>query len=289
MITEKTLAVIPVHNYGLVCNLKEIKKLALEKGAHVVEDAAQAAGALFEDHKIGTIGDIGALSLGRGKNVCALAGGVILTDNDEPASLIEEALEEYPKAPTSSSFRPFVAGLGLSLFLNPERYVLPSHLPFLDLGANIFDPNFEITRLPNLNAEVGQQTFSSLERYNEIRIQNAQLLNKNLVENSAVKIPKPNSNARSICLRFPVLFQNEETRGKALLQLNRKRLGASTSYPTPLNQIPGFRKYLSGDDNFPGAQYVSDRILTLPTHPYVTRDDIDKIVSVINGLVSGEQ
>jgi dTDP-4-amino-4,6-dideoxygalactose transaminase len=56
-----------------------------------------------------------------------------------------------------------------------------------------------------------------------------------------------------------------------------------------LNQIPGFRKYLTGDDNFPGAQFVADRILTLPTHPYVTEDDIKKIVSVINGLVSGKR
>ena len=115
-ITENTLAVIPVHNYGLVCNMKEIMKLAKEKGAYVVEDAAQAAGALFENRKVGTTGDIGILSLGRGKNVCALGGGVVLTDKDELASSIEEGLKKYPTPQMFSSFKPFATGLGLSLF-----------------------------------------------------------------------------------------------------------------------------------------------------------------------------
>jgi dTDP-4-amino-4,6-dideoxygalactose transaminase len=284
IITEKTLAVIPVHNYGFVCNLKEIKKMALKKGAHVVEDAAQAAGALFEKRKVGTVGDVGILSLGRGKNICALGGGVILTNNEPVAGLIAETLKGYPTPRMFSSVKPLATGLGLSLFLNPERYALPIHLPFLDLGANIFDPKFEITRFPNLNAEVGQQTFSFLDQYNEARVQHAQLLNKNLGDNGALKIPKPNIDGSSVYLRFPVLFQNKETREKAFVQLNQKRLGASTSYPTPLNQIPGFRKYLPGGDDFPGAQFVADRILTLPTHPYVTEGDIKKIVSTIHSV-----
>jgi dTDP-4-amino-4,6-dideoxygalactose transaminase len=284
LITEKTLAVIPVHNYGLVCNLKEIKKLTMEKGVYVVEDAAQAAGALFENRKVGTIGDVGILSLGRGKNICALGGGVILTDKEPLAELIVEALEKYPKESLFSDMASFVTGAALSLLLNPERYAIPANLLFLNLGANIFDPSFKITRFPNLNAGVGQQIFLSLDRYNEIRIQNARLLNKNL--NGTLKIPKPNPDGRPVYLRFPILFQNKETREKAFVQLNQKRLGTNRSYPTPLSQIVGFRKYLAGDDDFPGAQFVSDRILTLPTHPYVTQDDIEKIVSAINHLVS---
>ena len=288
LITEKTLAVIPVHNYGLICNLKEIQNLATGKGAHVVEDAAQAAGALFENHKVGTIGDVGILSLGRGKNICALGGGVILTDKDEFASSIEERLKKYPTPQMFASFKPFITGLGLSLFLNPERYALPAHLPLLDLGANIFDPDFKIARFPHLNAEVGRKTFSWLERYNEIRIQNSRLFNDRLGVNEHLKIPRPDPNGKSVYLRFPIIYDKRDDREKTFRELHRKRLGASTSYPTPLNQIIGFKKYLAGDDDFPGAQFVSDRILTLPTHPYVTQDDIEKIVSAINHLVSCE-
>ena len=284
MISEKTLAVIPVHNYGLVCNLRAIRGFALEKGAFIVEDAAQAAGALFENRKVGTVGEVGILSLGRGKNICTLGGGVILTNNEPVAGLIVETLKKYPAPHMFSSVKPFATGLGLSLFLNPERYALPIHLPFLDLGANIFDPNFKIARLPNLNSEVGQQTFSSLERYNEIRIQNARLFNHNLSINGALTIPKANPDGKSVYLRFPILFKSKEIRDQACQSLNQKRLGVSLTYPTPLNQITDFKKYLANDGDFPGAQFVSDRILTLPTHPYVKGPDIEKITSIIQSV-----
>jgi dTDP-4-amino-4,6-dideoxygalactose transaminase len=263
-------------------------KLCNEKGAYVVEDAAQAAGALFENRKIGTIGDVGVLSLGRGKNICALGGGVILTDKEPIARLIDQVIGKYSRPSLFSHLRPFSTGLGLSLFLRPGSYTIPAHLPFLNLGANIFDPNFEITRLPNLNAGVGQKTFSNLDRLNETRIQNARLLKNNLTTNGTIRIPKANPDGKSIYLRFPILFKNREIRDQACQLLNQKRLGASLSYPAPLNQIAHFRKYLSNDGNFPGAQFVSDTILTLPTHPFVTAADIEQIVATINQLVSGK-
>jgi perosamine synthetase len=286
LISERTLSVIPVHNYGLVCNLKEIKELAKGKGVYVVEDAAQAAGASLDNRKIGTIGDVGILSLGRGKNICALGGGVILTDKEEFAASITEALEKYPRESVISDMASFGTGIALSLLLNPERYAIPAHLPFLNLGANIFDPGFRVTRLSSLNAKAGQQTFLSLDRYNKTRIQNARLLNDSLSGNGSLRIPKPNHDGQCVYLRFPILLQNKETRERAFKQLNQKRLGASLSYPIPLNQITDFRKYLASQDEFPGAQFVSDRILTLPTHPYVKEDDIEKIASVINYNVS---
>ena len=284
MVTEKTLAVIPVHNYGLVCNLKEIKKIAVEKGAYVVEDAAQAAGALFGDRKVGTIGDIGILSLGRGKNICTLGGGVILSDKESLARWIGESIKKYPQESVVSDLGSFVSGMALSFLLNPESYTIPSNLPFLNLGANIFDPNFEIYRFPNLKGEIGKKTFLYLDKYNEIRIQNARLLNDSLAGNSKLKIPKQNHNGRSVYLRFPILLPTKETRDHVFQKLSQQRLGASRSYPTSLNEIIGFRKYLDDEVEFPGARFVAERILTLPTHPYVREDDIQKMISIINKI-----
>ena len=110
------------------------------------------------------------------------------------------------------------------------------------------------------------------------------MINKNLSENGGLKIPKPNHNGRSVYLRFPILFKNKDIREKALKLVTQQRLGASTSYPTPLNQIGEFKKYLVNDGDFRGAQFVSDRILTLPTHPYVKESDIEKIVSIVHSV-----
>ena len=284
MVTEKTLAVIPVHNYGLVCNMREIQGIALEKDAYVVEDAAQAAGAQLENRKAGTIGDMGILSLGRDKNICALGGGVILTDREPLASLIEELLDLYPRERSFPECSSMLTGMALSLFLHPERYAVPARLPFLKLGANVFDPDFRIARLSNENAEVGRRAFLSLDPYNEIRIRNARLLNHNLCDNESLRIPKPFVAGQPVYLRFPIVFPKKEARRRVFWILSRRRLGASRSYPTPLNEIPAFRKYLCAEDDYPGAKFVADRILTLPTHPYVNEDDIQKIVSRINRM-----
>jgi perosamine synthetase len=282
--TEKTLAVIPVHNYGLVCNMGEIQRIALEKGAYVVEDAAQAAGAQLENRKAGTIGDIGILSLGQGKNICALGGGVILTDREPLAPLIDELLDLYPRERSFPECSSMLTGMALSLFLHPERYAVPARLPFLNLSANVFDPDFRIARLSNVNAEVGRRAFLSLDRYNEIRIRNARLLNHNLCHNESLRIPKPLVGGQPVYLRFPIVFPKQEVRRRVFWILRRRRLGASRSYLTPLNEIPAFRKYLYAEDNYPGAKFVADRILTLPTHPYVNEYDIEKIVSRINRI-----
>jgi perosamine synthetase len=283
-ITEKTLAVIPVHNYGLVCNMGEIQRIALEKGAYVVEDAAQAAGAQLENRKAGTIGDIGILSLGQGKNICALGGGVILTDREPLAPLIDELLDLYPRERSFPECSSMLTGMALSLFLHPERYAVPARLPFLNLSANVFDPDFRIARLSNVNAEVGRRAFLSLDPYNEIRIRNARLLNHNLCHNESLRIPKPLVGGQPVYLRFPIVFPKQEVRRRVSWILRRRRLGASRSYLTPLNEIPAFRKYLYAEDNYPGAKFVADRILTLPTHPYVNEYDIEKIVSRINRI-----
>jgi perosamine synthetase len=284
MITEKTLAVIPVHNYGLVCNMGEIQSIVMEKGAYVVEDAAQAAGAQLENRKAGTIGHIGILSLGRGKNICALGGGVILTDREPLALVIDELLDLYPRERSFPECSSMLTGMALSLFLHPERYAVPARLPFLKLGANVFDPDFRIARLSNVNAEVGRRAFLSLDRYNEIRIRNARLLNHNLCDNESLRIPKSDVAGQSVYLRFPIVFPRKEVRRRVFWILNRRRLGVSRSYPAPLNEIPGFRAYLCAEDDYPGAKFVADRILTLPTHPYVNEHDIQKIVSKIDRI-----
>ena len=284
MVDEKTLAVIPVHNYGLVCNMKEIQKIALEKMAYVLEDAAQAAGAQFQNRKTGTIGDIGILSLGQGKNICALGGGVILTDREPLASLIEELVDLYPWERTFREYSTMLNEMALSFFLHPERYAVSARLPFLNHGGDVFNPEFKIARLSNVNAKIGQRSFLFLDRYNEIRIRNARILNHHLCQNESLTIPKPFSAGEPVYLRFPIVFPKIEVRRRVFWILRRRRLGASRSYPTPLNEILDFRRFLCAEDDCSGAKFVADRILTLPTHPYVSEHDIQRIVSRIDRI-----
>ncbi len=90
-ITDKTKAIIAVQLYGQSCNMNEINKIAKKHNLIVLEDAAQAHGALYKNNKVGSLGDIAAFSFYPGKNLGALGdGGAIVTDDKEVANRIRE-------------------------------------------------------------------------------------------------------------------------------------------------------------------------------------------------------
>lgn len=85
-ITPATKAIMPVHLYGQPCDMDPIMDIARKHNLYVIEDAAQAMGAEYNDKKICTIGDIGCISFYPSKNLGAFGdGGMITTDNDEIA------------------------------------------------------------------------------------------------------------------------------------------------------------------------------------------------------------
>ncbi len=84
-ITERTKAIIPVHLYGQPCEMKELMAIAEEHRLMVIEDAAQAHGAMYGGRRVGSIGDMGVFSFYSTKNIITGEGGMITTDDDEIA------------------------------------------------------------------------------------------------------------------------------------------------------------------------------------------------------------
>ncbi|NLL91291.1 MAG: DegT/DnrJ/EryC1/StrS family aminotransferase [Ruminococcaceae bacterium] len=88
-LSPNTKAIIPVHLYGQAAEMDEIMDFAEKHNLYVVEDCAQAHGALYKGRKIGTFGDVGCFSFYPGKNLGALGdGGAVTTDNKELADII---------------------------------------------------------------------------------------------------------------------------------------------------------------------------------------------------------
>lgn len=82
-ITEKTKAIMPVHMLGNPCNMDSIMKLAKDHGLYVIEDFCQANGGSYKGKKLGSIGDIGAVSLNWFKTITVGDGGALVTDNPD--------------------------------------------------------------------------------------------------------------------------------------------------------------------------------------------------------------
>ncbi|MCX5658685.1 MAG: DegT/DnrJ/EryC1/StrS family aminotransferase [Planctomycetota bacterium] len=82
-ISPKTKAILPVHYWGVPCDMDAIMDIAKRKGLMVIEDACQAHGSLYKGKKVGTFGHCSAFSLNQNKNLCGGEGGMYVTDNEE--------------------------------------------------------------------------------------------------------------------------------------------------------------------------------------------------------------
>ena len=89
LIGERTRAIIPVHLFGRICQMKEINKLAQKNGLKVIEDASHAHGAMQDGQRAGHLGDCAAFSLGPGKNLGAMGNaGCVCTDDRQLADIV---------------------------------------------------------------------------------------------------------------------------------------------------------------------------------------------------------
>ncbi|WP_261131554.1 DegT/DnrJ/EryC1/StrS aminotransferase family protein [Bacillus sp. Marseille-Q3570] len=84
-ITARTKAILPVHIAGAAADIPRLTDLARKHGLAVIEDAAQAVGAEWEDRRVGALGDLGSFSFQSGKNITAGEGGMILTNDKQLA------------------------------------------------------------------------------------------------------------------------------------------------------------------------------------------------------------
>lgn len=261
-INDRTLCVVPDHLFGIPANMDRIIALCRTKGVLIVEDASQAMGGRYRDQWLGTLGDVGFFSLGRGKNLTCGSGGIIITNSDSIAAKIREEYErlEYPSL--IEIFREFLKVMLLMLFMRPSLYWFPAGLPFLRLGETIFYRDFPIKRLSGMQASLLKDWQPRLERANEWRRQISTELKKTFHINLLREcIPY---------LRFPVLVESHAIRDT--LFFKKKPLGLSCMYPVPVNEIKEIG-YMFVGKLYPCAKDVSERILTIPTHQFVSIKD----------------
>jgi UDP-2-acetamido-2-deoxy-ribo-hexuluronate aminotransferase len=130
-------------------------------------------------------------------------------------------------------------------------------------------------------APLGHRLFARLGVITAQRSANAERYRKLLPWGPKLKAIVPRSEAVPAYLRYPVLVA-EEYRDKVLTTLRDQGIGATASYPTAISEIPELLGALRPEDRkVPGGRDLARRVLTLPTHGYVTVQDQDRIVEVI--------
>lgn len=271
-VNEDTLCVVPDHLFGIPSDMDRINSLCRDKGIFVIEDAAQAMGGSYNGRKLGTIGDAGFFSLGRGKNITCGSGGIIVTNSGMIADAIEKEFSDLENPRITETFREFLSVAVMGLFIHPSLYWFPAGLPFLKLGETVFYRDFPVKRLSGMKAGLLKGWQKRLEETNRIRRENAAYFCERL--RSRLRL----SNGSSIpCLRLPVMPDETETKERIFSRSERNGLGISRMYPTAINEIEEIKHQFDGMA-FPSAGKAAERLLTIPTHQFLTERDKEEIV-----------
>lgn len=279
----KVLAVNASNLFGLVSNWTELRVIAQKHRLYLIDDAAQTLGSFYNREPSGKMGDAGFYSLDRGKNLTTFSGGILMTDNDslEKQLSIEHDCLKMPGLLFEAGVMTKIIIYGL--MLRPRLYWLPQALPFLGLGQTVYDENFPMTRLSRIQLCAGKVLYRKVAAYNEIRTENARRLAEALSRNGRFYIPGYTTDNCPTYLRLPILAENKTARNLAVKELRKNKISTSVMYPGIIRNIPGLDSRLSSaEKNFPGASSVVDRLFTLPVHPYVTKRDIDIMISCLN-------
>lgn len=244
-ISEKTKAVIAVHLYGHPADLYQIKKICDDHSVLLIEDCAQAHGAMVQGKRVGTIGDYGAFSFYPTKNLGAIGdGGMLVTDNTDSADRIR-ALRQYGWIERNNSSQP---------------------------GVN--------SRLDEIQAAILRVKLQYLNHDNEIRRRFAQIYT-DTIDNSSVITPTQARNCLHVYHQYVIQANDRES---LRTHLRERGIDTQVHYPIPIHLQDAYRGRIQQSGNLEVTECLSERILSLPMHPYLTETEIFEICDEINNF-----
>lgn len=284
----KLLAVLPTHLFGFPADVDGIKELLTDPLVAIVEDAAQALGCFRGEKKLGTLGDVGFFSLGRGKAVSTVEGGVILTNSDRLASAIGNRMATIPDTRLSRVLGLILKAASMNALTRPSLFWLPKALPFLKLGETLYDARFEISKLSSFQAGLACGWQAKLRTFQNARSINAGVWMKFIPSCRSDGLdcldPPRGGLVNSFSpVRFPLRIKNDGLKNRLLKESGEKGLGIMAGYPSPINGIKALNGFFNGE-TFPRARDWAKELVTLPVHPFVSERDNRYISECISGV-----
>lgn len=246
--SPKVKALAPVHIFGNPCKMDDIIDFAQEKKLFIIWDAAQAHGTHYKGRDVGSFNDIACYSFYPSKNMTTGEGGMLTTNN-----------EEYDKT--------------LRLLRSqgqPKKYY-----------HTMIAYNF---RLTDFQSAIGIGQLAKLQGWVDQRRGNAHILREGLKGLEKIFIQKEQTTGKHSYHQFGVQLKDlrgSVIRDKFVVRLKEKGIMAGTHFPIPLHQQPIFRE-MFGNITLPKSEAIAQNIITLPAHPYLTREDLDTIVGAFH-------
>jgi aminotransferase EvaB len=245
-ITSRTRAIIPVHLYGQCVDMDPLMEIAARRGLKVVEDVAQARGALYKDRVAGSIGDASTFSFYPTKILGGYGDGGMVASNDEGVLALARSLRFY----------------GMEKVYYSERQGYNSRLD--EVQAAIL--SLKLPRVP----EWIQRRRAIASRYNA-----------GLAGCRATPVGELGHNRHV----YHLYVVEHDDRDAVRARLSERGVGTGVCYQWPIHLMNGYRHlgYLPGE--FPVAEGKAERIFHLPIHPNLRDDEVDRIIDAVRDAI----
>lgn len=245
VITPRTKAIMPVHLYGQPCDMDAIMDLSRKHNLYVVEDCAQAHGAMYKGKRVGSFGEIAGFSFYPGKNLGALGDAGAVVTNDKTLSNKVRALGNY-----GSDYKYHHIYIGNN-----------SRLDELQAG-------FLLTKLPHLD---------------RINSERQRIAKKYLIgiKHPEIILPYVIEGATPVWHIFAVRCKRRDELEK---YLNDNGIGTNKHYPIPIHMQQCYKSLDLKKGALPIAEEISATELSIPMYYGMTDEDIQYVIDCINAF-----
>lgn len=282
---DRVLAVVTANLYGIPNQLDAIESLAAERGVLMLDDAAQALGARCAGRAVGGFGDAGLYSFDKGKNITTMQGGAIVARAGALAAAIDKEQRALPAAAPLETLSYTIKLALYGALLRPALYGVVQRIPGLGLGRTIYETPTPMRRYSTSLAGLALRLARRLDAINAVRIGNAASLQSALATANGIRLPEISPDAQPVFARFPIFVRDAARRAELVSALNAAGIGATTSYPEALVNVPQVAPLLAGDAAQSGAIQVARTVVTLPTHGYSPADLGQRVRSIVDQVL----
>ncbi|WOV86462.1 DegT/DnrJ/EryC1/StrS family aminotransferase [Sporosarcina oncorhynchi] len=244
-ITSKTKAIVVVHLYGRVADMDPIRQIAFEHNLKVIEDSAQAHGAVYKGSRTGSLADASAFSFYPSKNLGAIGDGGAITTNDGVLAEKLFALRNYG---------------------SPKKY------ENLYRGYN--------HRLDEMQAAFLRIKLQDLDTRNDARRKIATTYLREMKNKHIILPEQPANTAEHVWHLFVIRTSN---RTELQRFLNERGIESMIHYPIPPHLQQAYKEM--NNESYPISEQIHDEVLSLPLSPVQTDEETQAVIQAINDFV----
>jgi len=240
---DNVKAIIPVHLFGQMAAMDDIKKIADRYELKIVEDAAQAHGAELKGNRAGFYGDAATFSFYPGKNLGAFGDAGAVVTNSEELYIKMKMLSNHGRL--KKKYEHEIEGFN--------------------------------KRIDSIQAAILRIKLRYIENWTEMKIANAEFYKKRLSD-SEIELPKKRLSSRHVYHLFVIKSSNRDS---LINTLKENSVSSGIHYPIPLHLQPAYKNLGYIEGNFPVSEQASKRIVSLPIWPEMKKEMISTVCDII--------